>query len=122
MGRVMILLSIGCCTMAAVICYGLLVGDLWGEAQILLAYPWFHVSMIDLYTGFLLFGGWIVFRERSLMIAAIWIVLLLTLGNLASCAYALIAALRARGDWRAFWLGSRVAQTQNARSHDVLPP
>ena len=71
MGRMMMLLSLGCCTMAAVICYGLLAGDLRGEARILLAYPWFHVTMTDLYTGFLLFGGWIVFRERSLMIAAI---------------------------------------------------
>lgn len=99
------LLSIGFVVMAATISYGLLAGDLVGEARVLLDYPWFHVSMIDLYVGFLLVCAWIVARERSLAIAAIWIVLVLTLGNLASCGYAIVAAIRARGDWRVFWQG-----------------
>ena len=105
MSITIVLLIFGFMTMATAIAYGLLAGDFWSEAPLLLSHPWFHVSMIDLYTGFFLFGGWIAFRERSRLVAAIWIVLLLTLGNLASCLYAVIAAVRARGDWQTFWLG-----------------
>jgi hypothetical protein len=54
-----------------------------------------------------LFSGWVIFRERSWTIAAVWIVLFLLLGNLATCAYALIAVVKAKWQWRAFWLGSR---------------
>lgn len=113
------LLAAGVVVMAVAIGYGLLSGDLWGEAMVLFKYPWFHVSMIDLYTGFLLFSGWIVSREQSRGVAAIWIVLLLTLGNLAACAYALAAAIRARGDWTAFWLGKQATAVRQAGTRDV---
>jgi len=113
------LLVAGVLIMAVAIGYALLAGDLRGEARVLFDYPWFHVSMIDLYTGFLLFGGWIVSRERSRGVAAIWIVLLLTLGNLAACAYALAAAIRARGDWSVFWLGKRATATRQTETKDV---
>ncbi len=113
------LLAVGVLVMAVAIGYALLAGNLWGEARVLFDYPWFHVSMIDLYTGFLLFGGWIVSRERSRGVAAIWIVLLLTLGNLAACAYALAAAISARGDWNLFWLGKRATVTRQAGVTDL---
>lgn len=100
-----IALGVGVGVMAAAIGYGLLAGDLWGEAQVLLKYPWFHVSMIDLYVGFALVAGWIAFRERSPLVTVIWIVLLMLLGNLVSCGYALLAVIRAKGDMRRFWLG-----------------
>jgi hypothetical protein len=105
MRTMMILLAIGFCVMASVITYGFVAGDLVGEAKLMLAYPWFQISMVDLYTGFLLFGGWIIFRERSRTTAILWIILLLTLGNLASCAYAFLAAVQSRGNWHIFWLG-----------------
>ncbi len=113
------LLAAGVLVMAVAVGYALVAGDLRGEARVLFDYPWFHVSMIDLYTGFLLFSGWIVSRERSRGVAAIWIVLLLTLGNLAACAYALAAAISARGDWNLFWLGKRATATRQAELKDV---
>lgn len=113
------LLAAGVLVMAGAIGYALVVGDLRGEARVLFDYPWFHVSMIDLYTGFLLFSGWIVSREPSRGVAAIWIVLLLTLGNLAACAYALLAAIRARGNWSVFWLGERASATRQTEMKDV---
>jgi hypothetical protein len=66
--------------------------------------------MIDLYTGFFLIGAWIVYRERSPLVALAWVVLILTLGNLISCLYAVIAVLRAKGDGRTFWLGHRAVR------------
>jgi hypothetical protein len=103
------LLLLGVCWMAAAIAYGLVASNIPAEGRTLIKCIWFWISLADLYTGFMLFGGWIIFRERSRTMALLWIVLLLTLGNLASCAYALIAAVRAHGDWRMFWLGSRAA-------------
>lgn len=114
------MLAAGVVVMAVAIGYGLVAGDLRGEARVLLDYPWFHVSMIDLYAGFLLFSGWILSREKSRGVATIWIVLLLTLGNLAACAYALAAAIRARGDCHVFWLGKHATPTRPAEN--VLKP
>ncbi|MFM9996653.1 MAG: DUF1475 family protein [Phycisphaerales bacterium] len=107
MNRLIIALSLGCGVMAASIAYALVRGDFWTEAGILFRYPWFHLSMIDLYVGFLVFGGWVAYREGSARTAAVWIVLVLALGNLATCAYALAVARRARGDWNWFWQGHR---------------
>jgi hypothetical protein len=109
MRPIVLLLLLGACWMAAAIAYGLVASNIPTETRTLIKCIWFWISMADLYTGFMLFGGWIIFRERSWTVAMLWIVLLLTLGNLASCAYALIAAVRAHGDWRIFWLGGRTA-------------
>lgn len=108
MNRLMIVLALGFAVMAAAIGYALLLGEFWTEAGILFRYPWFHLSMIDLYLGFFLFCGWIVYRERSRRAAAVWVILMLTLGNLAAFAYALSVAWRARGDWTWFWQGKHV--------------
>jgi hypothetical protein len=107
MQRSKFLFAIGAFIMFAVIVYGFVVGDLIGEASVLFRHPWFQVSMADLYTGLFLFSGWIGFRERSRTRTTIWILLLILLGNLATCIYALTAAIQSRGNWRAFWLGQR---------------
>jgi hypothetical protein len=104
-----LLLTLGVLIMAGSIAYAMVVGDFFAEAAVLFRYPWFHLSMIDLYVGFLLVAGWILFRERSRLTAIVWVVLVLALGNLASCLYALLVAIRSRGDWRWFWMGHRVS-------------
>ncbi len=101
------LLIIGFIVMAAGIAYALIFGEFFSEAKVLFRYPWFHLSMIDLYIGFLLFCGWVLYRERSPVIASAWIISVLLLGNLASCLYAIIAARRANGNWQSFWMGAR---------------
>lgn len=60
-------------------------GRLWAE-------PWGKGTFLDLYVGFVLFAGWIAWRERSPAKAAGWFVLLCGLGNLATLAYLLMAA------------------------------
>ncbi len=103
----LLLLALGFTIIAVAIAYGFIIGDFFGEARVLLGYPWFHISMVDLYLGFFLFGGWIAFRERSPWVAACWIVSLCLLGNLSSCAYGILALYQSRGNWRKFWMGSR---------------
>ena len=96
---------IGLLAMTAVLIYGFTIGDFAGEGITLLKMPWGIVSLVDLYTGFMLFSGWIIYREKSLVAAIIWTVAMLTLGFWAGSLYALIALFRSEGDWRKFWLG-----------------
>lgn len=91
--------------MTAVLIYGFTVGDFSSEGSTLLKMPWGIVSLVDLYTGFMLFSGWILYREKSLPVAILWTVAMLTLGFWAGSLYALLALLRCKGDWRKFWLG-----------------
>lgn len=55
---------------------------------------WGMTTLVDLYLGLAVVGAWIAYRERSALRAAPWIVALALLGNLATAAYVVIAALR----------------------------
>jgi hypothetical protein len=79
--------------MAATIAYGLAAGSFSDEGGTILDLAWGRVTLIDLYVGLALLGGWIVLRERSWR-AMPWLVALVFLGNLASALYAFIAAMR----------------------------
>ena len=63
--------------------------------------------MVDLYVGFVLFSGWIVYREESTIRTVVWVILMMTLGFWAASLYTLIALQTSGGDWRRFWLGRR---------------
>jgi hypothetical protein len=102
-----ILLTLGFIVMAIGIAYALIQGNFFDELEIMRSLPWFHLSMLDLYIGFFLFSGWILYRERTLVQAVVWIILLLSLGNLIACLYAVFALVRSRGNWQRFWMGVR---------------
>lgn len=98
---------LGVLVMAAILVYGFAVGDFGGEGQVLLSMPWGIVSLVDVYVGFVLFSGWIVYREKSLLRSVVWITLVMVLGNFTASLYALIALLTSGGDWKRFWMGRR---------------
>jgi hypothetical protein len=97
--------GLGILAMAAALFHGFTAGDFFGEGRTLTEMPWGIVSLVDLYTGFTLFSCWIVYRERSLVIAGLWTVAMMTLGFFAGSVYALIALQTSGNDWRRFWLG-----------------
>ena len=96
---------LGILAMTAVLVYGFTAGDFLGEGSQLLAMPWGIVSMVDLYTGFTLFSAWIIYREKSLPVAILWTIAMMTLGFFAGSLYAFLALQSSGGDWRKFWLG-----------------
>ena len=98
--------------MAAAILYGVSQGDFRAEGGQLLGMPWGIVTLVDLYTGFLLFSGWVVLRERSWVRAPLWILAILAGGNLVCCVYVLLALASSRGDWPRFWMGQPVVRTR----------
>ena len=57
-----ILAVLGIVIMAGAILYAMIYGDFRQEGRMILSIPWGIVSLIDLYTGFFLFSGWIVYR------------------------------------------------------------
>jgi hypothetical protein len=98
---------LGLLAMSAVLVYGFTIGHFNTEGAQLLSMPWGIVSMVDLYTGFVLFSGWIVYREKSALRSVIWVVAMMVLGFWAGSLYALIALFNSKGDWKRFWLGRR---------------
>ena len=98
---------LGALIMGGTLLYGFTVGDFTGEGAQLLAMPWGIVSLVDVYTMFTLFSVWVVYRERSMLRSAAWVLLIMVLGAFICSIYSLIALQSSGGDWRRFWLGHR---------------
>lgn len=57
-------------------------------------HPWFVATLFDAYFGFLWFWAWIAYKETSNAARALWLVLVLGLGNIAMAAYMLLELRR----------------------------
>jgi len=101
-----IISMIGILAMSMVLIYGFTLGDFGEDGEKLLQNPWGIVSLVDLYTGFVLFSGWIIFREKSWLTSAVWVVLMMVLGFFTASLYTLIALYKSNGDWKTFWMGN----------------
>lgn len=101
---------VGLIAMTLAIGNGFITGDFGADGGELLANPWGVVSLVDLYVGFTLFSLWIAFREGSRLAAAVWIILMMTLGFFTASLYLIIALRQSRGDWLAFFLKDRKAE------------
>jgi hypothetical protein len=99
---------LGILAMTAVLIYGFTLGNFGLDGGKLLANPWGIVSLMDLYTGFTLFSAWIIYREKSLPVAMLWTLAMMTLGFFAGSLYAFLALQSSGGDWKKFWMGKRV--------------
>ena len=103
-----ILAAFGVLAMTGVLFYGFTAGDFGIDGAELLKNPWGVVSMVDLYTGFILFSAWIVYREKSALRSFIWVLLMMVLGFFTGSLYVLLALSASKGDWKIFWMGKRV--------------
>ena len=82
-------------------------GNNTAQVQWLISNPWGIVSLVDLYTGFTVFSLWICFREASSMVAAAWVVTMMTTGWLGGSLYVLNCLRQFNGDWQWFFMGHR---------------
>jgi hypothetical protein len=99
--------GLGVVAMTAVLIYGFTAGDFAADGAELLQNPWGVVSMVDLYTGFILFSTWIIYREKSFLRSLIWVILMMVLGFFTGSLYVFIALNASKGDWKVFWMGHR---------------
>lgn len=98
---------IGFIIMLVSITTAFIIGDFFQEGSVLLSLAWGKVSLIDVYIGFIIFCGWIIYREGSLWRSMIWVILMMVFGNMTACLFILLALRQSRGDWTRFWLGDR---------------
>lgn len=96
---------LGVLAMFSVIAYGFIIGDFGAEGSQLMSMPWGIVSLVDLYTGFVLFSMWIVYREKSLPVTILWVIAMMTLGFFAGALYVFLNLQSSKGDWHKFFLG-----------------
>ena len=85
--------------------YGFIYGDFFGEGGILMSMAWGRVSLVDVYIGFFLFSGWVLYREERLLVAIFWISQIMVLGNFITCLYFTMALYNSKENWNRFWLG-----------------
>jgi hypothetical protein len=104
---------LGFLAMTGILIYAFATGNFTQEGRALLSMPWGIVSLVDLYVGFVLFSGWIVYREKSLARSIVWILLMMVLGFFTASLYTLIALQTSGGDWTRFWMGKSVRQARS---------
>jgi hypothetical protein len=95
--------------MGTVLAHAFILGDFASEGSTLLSMPRGIVSLVDLYVGFALFSGWIVYREASWERSLLWSAPVMVLGSFAASLYTLLALRSCGGSWPRFWMGARAA-------------
>jgi hypothetical protein len=60
------------------------------------------VSLVDLHVGFTPFSCWIVHREKAVLPAIIWVVLMMVFGFWTGALYTFVTLQTSGGDWRRF--------------------
>ncbi|MFN2211546.1 MAG: DUF1475 family protein [Anaerolineales bacterium] len=103
---------LGVLAMTVVLIYGFVMGDFLIDGAQLLSNPWGIVSLVDLYVGFILFSGWIIYREKSVLRSIFWVFFMMTLGFFTGALYTFIALQTSDEDWSRFWMGKRVVNTR----------
>lgn len=105
-----LLAMLGTVIMFLTLMYGFIYGDFFREGSLIFSIAWGKVSLIDVYIGFFLFSGWVLYREQKILSAVIWIISIMILGNFITCLYATIALFKSNDDWKVFWLGKSNSQ------------
>ncbi|NSW51612.1 MAG: DUF1475 family protein [Anaerolineae bacterium] len=96
---------VGVLAMSAALINGFTNGNFSADGALIIANPWGIVSLVDLYVGFILFSGWIIYREKSIPMTIIWVILMMVLGFWTGALYSFLAAVDAKENWQKFWLG-----------------
>ncbi len=66
--------------------------------------PWGVVSLVDLYSGFILFSIWIFYKERVLP-AVIWTFFVMTMGSFTIALYVIYSIRNSDGSIQKFFMG-----------------
>jgi hypothetical protein len=103
-----IIAVLGMLVMTTAIIFGFVSGgNFFDEGFKIVSMPWGLATVFDLYTGLTLFSAWVIYREKSLLVAILWAIALLVLGFVVGCLYIFLALQNSGGDWRKFWMGYR---------------
>jgi H+/Cl- antiporter ClcA len=67
-----------------------LTSNLFAEWDFLGKIPWMKATLWDFYANVTVIFVWLCYKENKLWVKIIWLILLVTLGSIASCAYILL--------------------------------
>jgi len=104
---------LGFIIMSTAIISGFIYGDFTGEGGIIISLLWGKVTLIDIYLMFLIFSGWVYFREANFFKFLIWFILILVFGAATACLYLYLAFQSSNGDWNQFFTGKSKKNIQN---------
>ena len=68
--------------------------NLFKEWDFLGSIPWMRATLWDFYANVLVIFIWVCYKEKSYLLKIIWLMLLVALGSIASCAFVLIQLFR----------------------------
>ena len=68
--------------------------NLFKEWDFLGSIPWMRATLWDFYANVLVIFVWVCYKEKSIALKILWLILLVCLGSIASCAYVLIQLFR----------------------------
>ncbi len=105
---------LGALAQGGILIYGFTRGDFTAAGSFFFNDPWGIVSLVDVYVGFIFFSAWVVYREKHLWAALLWVAAIMILGNFPAGIYAFLALQGSGNDWRRFWMGAR-SQMEAAR-------
>ncbi len=69
--------------------------------------PWGIVSLVDLYSGFILIAIWMIYREKNYT-SVVWVFFLMILGNLTTAVYVIYCINNSENDIKKFFLGKNI--------------
>jgi hypothetical protein len=64
--------------------------NLFKEWDFLGSIPWMRATLWDFYANLFVIYLWVLYKERSIAVKILWLVLLFCLGSIATCIYMLI--------------------------------
>lgn len=70
--------------------YTSLESNLFKEWDFLGGIPWMRATLWDFYINVIVLFLWVCYKEKSIALKLLWLVLLVFLGSIATCAYVLI--------------------------------
>jgi hypothetical protein len=68
--------------------------NLFKEWDFLGSIPWMRATLWDFYANVTVIYCWVLYKEKGIAFKILWLILLVTLGSIASCAYVLIQLFR----------------------------
>jgi hypothetical protein len=104
-----VLAFIGFFIMLGAIVSGFIWGNFLEEGAIITSVLWGNITLVDIYVSFFIFIAWVIYRERSVALTVMWVILVLVLGSLTTCLYLIIAFYQSGGNIDKFFKGRHAA-------------
>lgn len=105
---------LGAVAQGGILIYGFSRGNFGAASQFFFKDPWGIVSLVDVYVGFMFFSAWVIYREKNLLNALLWVVAIIILGNFPAGVYAFLALQNSGESWKRFWMGNHATAKQEA--------